>query len=193
MMQKDKEKRMAEKKIPTKRTTAKAVTKPAVTKKTVAKSVGAKNEKAASSKKAAVKNPTEKKTTATSAKSGTKTSKSKAAKPDTTKVDFRGMTPKEIATAKGEPWINVLSVELDPENIGNGAFELDWNEKFITNLVRAGYKGKTDADMVDQWFSDVCRNVLAENFEQWEANQPVDARPRIVGRRDLGDGLTEVS
>ena len=32
-------------------------------------------------------------------------------------------TPKEIATEAGEPWVNVLSVEVDPENPGNGAFE----------------------------------------------------------------------
>jgi len=111
----------------------------------------------------------------------------------TKKIDFTGMTPRQIADAKGEPWVSVVNVELDPDNIGNGAFELDWNEKFITNLVRAGYKGKTDSDMVDQWFSDVCRNVLAENYEQWEANQPVDQRPRVVDKRDIGGGRTEVS
>ena len=109
------------------------------------------------------------------------------------KVDFTGMTPRQIADAKGEPWVSVVQVELDPDNIGNGAFELDWNDKFITNLARAGFKGKTDADMVDQWFADVCRNVVAENFEQWEANQPIGDRPREINRRDLGDGRTEVS
>lgn len=103
---------------------------------------------------------------------------------------------KDIATEKGEPWVSVLSVELDPENIGNGAFELDWNEKFVANLVRAGYqlkKDDTDADLVDRWFADVCKNVIAENYEQWEANQPFDARPRVMDRKDLGDGRTEVS
>lgn len=100
---------------------------------------------------------------------------------------------KDIATEKGLPWVQVLNVELDPENIGNGAFELDWNDKFITNLVRAGYQGKTDADMVDLWFADVCKNVIAENYEQWEANQPYEARPRVIDRKDLGDGKTEVS
>jgi len=109
------------------------------------------------------------------------------------KVDFTGMTPRQIADANGEPWVSVVQVELDPDNIGNGAFELDWNDKFITNLARAGFKGKTDADMVDQWFADVCRNVVAENFEQWEANQPIGDRPREINRRDLGDGRTEVS
>lgn len=103
---------------------------------------------------------------------------------------------KDIATEKGEPYVAILSVELDPENIGNGAFELDWNDKFIANLVRSGYqlkKDDTDADMVDRWFADVCKNVIAENYEQWEANQPFDARPRVMDRRDLGDGRTEVS
>lgn len=85
-------------------------------------------------------------------------------------------TAKEIATEKGEPYVAILNVELDPDNIGNGAFELDWNEKFITNLVRAGYQGKTDADMVDQWFREVCRNVLSENYEQWEANYATSRR-----------------
>ena len=103
---------------------------------------------------------------------------------------------KDIATEKGEPYVAILSVELDPENIGNGAFELDWNDKFIANLVRAGYqlkKDDADADLVDRWFADVCKNVIAENFEQWEANQPMDARPRNIDRRDIGDGRTEVS
>ena len=107
------------------------------------------------------------------------------------RVTAKGKTAKELATERGEPWISVLSVELDPDNIGNGAFELDWNEKFITNLVRAGYKGKTDADMVDQWFQDVCRNVLAENYEQWVANQPNSGR--TATREDLGNGKTSVS
>jgi hypothetical protein len=103
---------------------------------------------------------------------------------------------KDTATERGEPYVAILSVELDPDNIGNGAFELDWNDKFIANLVRAGYQQKkddTDADMVDRWFADVCKNVIAENYEQWEANQPIDARPREINRRDIGDGRTEVS
>jgi len=34
---------------------------------------------------------------------------------------------KELATEAGEPYVSVVSVELDPENVGNGSFELDWN------------------------------------------------------------------
>lgn len=98
---------------------------------------------------------------------------------------------KDAATKKGEPYVSVISVELDPDNVENGAFELDWNDIFVARLVKAGYKGRDDAQIVDQWFQTICRNVLMENFEQWEANQPPESR--IIQKRDLGDGRSEVS
>lgn len=100
-------------------------------------------------------------------------------------------TAKELATEKGEPWVNIESVELDPDNIGNGSFELDWNTFFVAKLVRAGYKGKDDQQIVDQWFQDVCRNVVLETFEQYEANNP--RPPSGVNRKDLGGGRSEIS
>ena len=114
-----------------------------------------------------------------------------AKKPSAAKLTVKAKDPKTEATKKGEPWVTILSVEIDPDNIGNGAFELDWNEFFIAKLLRAGYKGKDDAQIVDQWFQDVCRNVVLETFEQFEANNP---RPLTgVQRRNLGDGRSEVS
>jgi len=98
---------------------------------------------------------------------------------------------KAAATKKGEPYVSVVSVELDPDNVGNGAFELDWNDVFVARLVKAGYEGRDDAAIVDRWFQDICRNVIMENYEQWEANQAPETR--IVQRRDLGDGRSEVS
>jgi hypothetical protein len=112
------------------------------------------------------------------------------------KPKAKAKTAKELATEAGEPYISVLAVELDPDDIGNGAFELDWNEIFIARLVKSGYmikKTDTDAEIVDRWFQSVCRNILNENFEQWEANQPVDSRPRRVDKNDLGNGRTEIS
>lgn len=100
-------------------------------------------------------------------------------------------TEKELAAERGEPWVTVISVELDPEDVGNGAFELDWNDKFVARLVRAGYKGKTDQQIVDQWFQDVCRNVVMENFEQYEANLP-RTDSRNITRNDLGNGRSEI-
>jgi hypothetical protein len=98
-------------------------------------------------------------------------------------------TSKELATERDEPWVEVLSMDIDKDNPGNGAFELDWNDKFLSNLIRAGYQGKTDQDIVDNWFKAVCRNVIQENFEQEQADPEI----RASNRRDLGDGRTEIS
>ena len=98
---------------------------------------------------------------------------------------------KEIATAKGEPYVAILSMDVDPEDINNGAFELDWNEKFIANLVRAGYQQKQNEEdhvIVDRWFQNVCRNVALETYEQAQADPEI----RYTQSRDLGDGYTEV-
>ena len=101
----------------------------------------------------------------------------------------KAKTPKELATERGEPWVEILSMELNPDDPGQGAFELDWNDKFVANLVRAGYQGKTDQDIVDNWFQTVCRNVALETYEQYQA----DPSNRKNNRRDLGGGRTEVS
>lgn len=75
-------------------------------------------------------------------------------------------SPKKRATDAGEPYIAVVDVSIDKEDPGQGAFELDWNDTFVARLVKAGYPGKTDADIVDNWFKDVCRNVVLETYEQ---------------------------
>jgi hypothetical protein len=97
---------------------------------------------------------------------------------------------KDLATERGEPYIAILSMDVDPNDINSGAFEFDWNDKFISNLSRAGYQGKTDADLVDQWFQSVCRNVVLETYEQAEA---IDNSMRFTQSRDIGDGRREHS
>jgi hypothetical protein len=120
----------------------------------------------------------------------------KKKKPEKTEAPKAKKSDKELATENKEPWVTVVGVEIDADDPGNGAFELDWNEYFVAKLVRAGYQKKkedTDAEIVDRWFQAVCKNVLAENYEQWEANQPQDGRARQVNQNDLGNGRTEVS
>ncbi len=74
------------------------------------------------------------------------------------------MTPKERATAKKEPWVSVLDTHVNKDNIRNGFFELDWNEYFIVQLKQAGYgfDGDPEEEIVDRWFRDIVRNMLAE-------------------------------
>lgn len=112
-----------------------------------------------------------------------------AEKPKQTK---KKKSEKEIATEKNEPWVSILNVDLDPNDVGNGAFELDWNDVFVAKLVKAGYmmdKNDTDADIVDRWFQNICRHVVMETWEQEQAMNPT-RQPTV---KDIGDGLTEVS
>jgi hypothetical protein len=119
--------------------------------------------------------------------------KKKTAKPAEPKerAEKAKKSAKDIATDAGEPYVAILSMDVDPENLHQGSFELDWNSIFITRLVKAGYMIKetdTDADIVDRWFQNVCRHVVMETFEQEEA-----MNPRYTRSRDLGDGRREIS
>lgn len=118
--------------------------------------------------------------------------KKKSAKPAESKEKPEKVkkSAKELATERGEPYIAILSMDVDPNDINSGAFEFDWNEKFIANLARAGYQGRTDADLVDQWFQAICRNVVLETYEQIEA---INNSSRYTQSRDIGDGRREVS
>jgi len=69
---------------------------------------------------------------------------------------------KAEATRKGEPWVAVLDTQVNPENIRNGFFELDWNNEFIERLLDAGYKGETNEQIVDAWFRTIVTQMLAE-------------------------------
>ena len=72
--------------------------------------------------------------------------------------------PKEYATRRKEPWISVLDVKLNEENVRNGFFEMDWNKYFIAQLIQAGYGIENDPDeeIVDRWFRDIVYNMLAD-------------------------------
>ena len=100
---------------------------------------------------------------------------------------------KELATAAREPWVSILSLDVNPDDLHQGSFELDWNEFFIARLVKAGYmmsKDDTDADIVDRWFQNVCRHVV---METWEQDQAMRNSGIYVKSRDIGDGRSEVS
>lgn len=117
----------------------------------------------------------------------------KKAKPEKPTPKRKTKSEKELATEAGEPWVKVINFEVDPEDPGNGAFEIDYNDKFLSQLVRAGYqkeRNESEDRIVDRWFQDICRNVLMENYEQWEADPAMRPRPSEV-KRD--DGRSEVS
>lgn len=100
---------------------------------------------------------------------------------------------KELATERGEPYVAIVGMDINPDNLHEGAFELDWNEKFIANLVRAGYQmepNEAENLIVDRWFQNVCRHVV---MESWEQEQAIKRSGIYVQSRDIGDGRSEVS
>jgi hypothetical protein len=74
------------------------------------------------------------------------------------------MSDKERATAKGEPYVAVLDTKVNPDNIRNGFFELDWNKMFIEELIVNGYGTESDPEeeVVDRWFRDIVYQMLEE-------------------------------
>ena len=72
--------------------------------------------------------------------------------------------PKAYATRKKLPWVNVLDMQVNEDNIRNGFFELDWNKYFIEELIKNGYGVDEDPEeeIVDRWFRDIVYNMLAE-------------------------------
>lgn len=69
---------------------------------------------------------------------------------------------RESAEIKKEPWVDVKNVDVNAEDPKQGFMELDWNDEFVKMLMDSGYKGKSDEDIVNKWFNDVCRTVLIQ-------------------------------
>jgi hypothetical protein len=98
------------------------------------------------------------------------------------------MTPKERATARGEPWVAVLDTHVNKDNIRNGFFELDWNAEFVVQLKQAGYgfDGDPEEEIVDRWFKDLARNVLADE------GQDINRGAGFINVNKLAGGKAEV-
>ena len=100
------------------------------------------------------------------------------------------MDPKTRANAKGEPYVAVLDTHVNKENVRNGFFELDWNEQFVLQLKQEGYgfDGDPDEEIVDRWFRDLARNMLAEEGMPTERNNTMG----YINVNRLGGGKASV-
>lgn len=74
------------------------------------------------------------------------------------------LSDKDKATARGEAYVKVLNVNVDKNNPGDGYFELEWNQIFVKQLLEAGYSGMNEEEIVDAWFTTLCRTI-AEDME----------------------------
>ena len=73
------------------------------------------------------------------------------------------MSDKEKAKAEGKPFVRVIDVKFDEKNPGDGYFELEWNKHFVAKLEDAGYSGKDENEIVDAWFTTLCRGIAEED------------------------------
>jgi hypothetical protein len=73
------------------------------------------------------------------------------------------MTPKEMATTRGEPWVEVVQTHVKKNNAKNGFFELDWNSVFVDQLRNEGYGFEADPEeeIVDRWFRELCTTIAS--------------------------------
>jgi hypothetical protein len=66
---------------------------------------------------------------------------------------------KQCALLKNEPWICIINSGFDPQQGIDGVFfEFDWTPQWIEYLRAHGYVGHTEEQVVDDWFTDVCRS-----------------------------------
>lgn len=72
---------------------------------------------------------------------------------------------KQIATLKKEPWVKIITVDVDKENPGIGSVELDWNQPFVDMLVEHGYAAPKPEQTIDLWFDDLCKNIALGAFD----------------------------
>lgn len=90
---------------------------------------------------------------------------------------------KAVAEIKKEPWVNIIKMDLDEQKATAGYIELDWNDHFVKMLSDNGYVGRSDEDLVNKWFNDVCRTVLIQEKADLDYGlQRQEDRPDVIKR-----------
>jgi hypothetical protein len=72
---------------------------------------------------------------------------------------------KNMANFNGKEYVRVVGMELDEDSPGQGYFELDFNDNFVEYLAKSGYEGVEQDQIVDNWFSDLCKNIVLQDLE----------------------------
>jgi hypothetical protein len=96
---------------------------------------------------------------------------------------------KKVADVKGEPYICVLNSEYNPDEKLDGLFfEFDWNDKWIEELKAAGYTGFTEDQIVQRWFTDICRGVVQETDQVYQEEQPMPFNSQRIIKKESNPG-----
>lgn len=105
-------------------------------------------------------------------------------------ADIAKLSPKAQATHLGKPWVDVIKLHVDPTNLRNGFYELDWNEYFVNDLRAAGYglEGDPEEEIVSRWFRDISLLAAAE-----EGIDMADRGAGYINVKPITDKLSEIS
>ena len=93
---------------------------------------------------------------------------------------------KAVTNLNGEPYIKVLNIALDENSPGAGFFELAFNEHFVEYLADSGYEGVQPDEIVDNWFNDLCKNIVLSDLEDEDGvtnSYDVDSKEGLIIQR----------
>lgn len=101
------------------------------------------------------------------------------------------------ADIKDEPWFEIVDAQFQHRpDLGSAFhFELDWNEKFIEDLIAHNWSGPTPEAIVDQWFTATCQDIFTD-FENTEISGdvvPFNTTNRVRKSVDEDKGKAEYS
>lgn len=96
-----------------------------------------------------------------------------------------------------EPYVSVIGIDFDDKNPSKGYFELDFNEYFVEYLANNGYDGIEPEEIVNEWFSDLCKNIVLEDMVDEDGNPKsflTDSKEgHLVQRLKVNDRFSEYS
>lgn len=100
------------------------------------------------------------------------------------------LSPKDQATANGESYFEIIGFQRNPEDLKQGAFEFEWNKFFVEECISQGYSGEKDHEVIDAWFTDVCRHVV---FDTYNEEGAIEADAPYLNEENLGNGKKSYS
>lgn len=104
---------------------------------------------------------------------------------------------RETAELLGEPWFNIIGAENRRQGDRTSlAIEMDWNSHFPRFLETQGWSGTSDDEIVDRWFEEAMRQMVAPELseDQIDAMEDEDYLPPRGSKRNRRDGgITEYS
>lgn len=93
---------------------------------------------------------------------------------------------KELANLKNEPYFNCWFLMVNENNPAECIMQFDWNDHMITYLKSNNYKGKSEEEVIKNWFDELCRNAAYEQgYSPDEVTEFITKKKRDDGKTDI--------